>query len=613
MYDFDKEPTSGEEAGRLWHQRIRGSIDWRQKLPNGDRMWIRSLKLFLGDHWENDQRFAFTDASSDNPRDQITVNVVGSTVRDFMAFLFKHTPKFLLRSRRQDAVAAAKLKQSLLNYWWREKGWVGAVKESVWDYLIVGHGVVKTGWMLELDESKKPDKDGRIEWNDAVRKDEPTVRRVDPFKFIVDPEAPEYNLASSRWCAESIHKPLRDVLVNERYNKAVRAEIKAGKLKPTLVATQTRVRRTGEQVVTDDDSAHGESLVRLFEVWDKKFQRYYVLLDGVDKPLIESNWPFDYLDGFPYVFVVYDDLPNDWYGQSLPWTLEDQQLELNRIRTSEFIHRRRHALTVWGATNSVTPENMTKLKFAEDGDVIPDFPSKDSVFPLQTASLPDDNYRVEDIIQNDIRRLSGADQLTSGGSLPSRTSATEISARQDYTGRKIDMRVCAVDTFITDITRQVLQHMAVNMDRATVVRIEGPEGDKWQPLTPEDAKAEVDLEITTVSAEREDETTERQQAIQVFQQIGQMAEGLGMQGYAVNWPKVFSWLIGEKFGVKEANEFIQPLPPPPPQPGDPNAPAQEGVSQELPPGIPPEQVALQQAAVQPQSAIMGAGMGALGG
>lgn len=613
MYEFDDEPTKGEDAGKLWLQRIHTSLEWRRRIWNGERMWIRSLKLFLGDHWEQSTRFDFVDADSNNVRDEITVNIIGSTVRDFMAFLFKYAPKFLLRARREDALLAAPLKQSLINYWWAEKGWIASVKEAVWDYLIVGHGVVKTGWVLELDEAKKPDKDGLIEWNDAVRKDEPTVRRVDPFKFIVDPEAPERNLGSARWCAESIHKPLRDVLVNERYNKQVRAGVKTGKYKPNVVKSQTRVTRSAERVVTGEDGAGDESLVRLFEVWDKKFKRYYVLLDGVDKPLIEANWPYPYLDGLPYVMAVYDELPNDWYGQSLPWTLEDQQLELNRVRTSEFIHRRRHALTVYGATNAVDPKTLAKFKMAEDGDIIPDLPSRDAVFPMNAAPLPDDNYRVEDIIQNDLRRLSGADQLSSGGSLPSRTSATEISARQDYTGRKIDMRVAAVDCFVTDITRQVLQHMAVNMDRATAVRIDGPNGESWDTLTPDAAKAEVDLEITTVSAQREDETTERQQAIQVFQTIGQMAQGLMAAGYQINYPKVFQWLIGEKFGVKEASEFL--VAPPPQVPVDPNAVpgAGGGVSAEGPPGIPPSQVAVQQAAVQPQSGIMGAAMGALGG
>lgn len=615
-FDFEDEPTEGEEAGKLWHQRIDASLKWRQRVYNGDKMWLRSLKLVSADHWMNDQRFS-DDPTSDNPRDEITVNVIGSTVKDFMAFLFKYNPKFLLRARRKEAILAARLKQSLINYWWREKGWKHIVQKSVWDYLIFGHAIVKTGWVLELDAAKAPDKDGNIEWDDAVRVNEPTVRRVDPFHFIVDPEAPERNLETSRWCAESIHKPLRDVLVNTKYDKSVIAGLRTGKYTPACVPSQTKMMR-GTERLNDDEGLQADSLVRLFEVWDKKFHRYFVLLDGVDKPLFEGNWPYAdeagevYLDGFPYVFKVYDALPNDWYGQSLPFQLEDQQLELNRIRTLAFTHRRRNAVSVYGATGQVGVDQLAKLQNAQDGEIVQNLPGPGSLWLIPSAPLPEDNYRVEQMIQGDINRLSGADQLTSGGSLPSRTSATEITARQDYTGRKIDMRVDAVDCLLADVTRQVLQHMEVNMEKAEVVRVEGPLGDTWEHLTPQDAKAEVDLEITTVSATREDETEDKQQAIQTFGQISQMAEMLTQQGYAVNWPKVFAWVM-LKQDVKEADEFLIPVaPPPPPDPaaggGVPTQPVSGAVPQ-----MPPDQIALQQAAAPPQSGVMGAMNGALGG
>src|SRR5262249_49436051 len=150
-----------------------------------------------------------------------------------------------------------------------------------------------------------------------------------------------------------------------------------------------------------------------------------------------DNWPYEHLDGFPYVLAVYDEMNDEIYGEGLPFAMEDQQLELNRIRTAEFDHRRNFGRPrLAGNRNAIDELELAQLQSGTDEDAVVNGP--DAITPIPYPSIPPDNYQVENVIKEDIRTLIGADQLTQGGNLPSRTSATEINTRSGYTGMKVD-------------------------------------------------------------------------------------------------------------------------------------------------------------------------------
>lgn len=607
------EPKDGADAGKLWHRRIEHSIKWREKKWNADAQWRQNLRLDRGIHWESGGKDGETEPSSDNPRERIQVNLVQSYVRDFLAFLFKNTPKFLCRPRRPEDVGSAKLQQELVNYFWKEKRWIKQARRAVRDLIVLGTCVMRTGWVLELDASVKPDEFGEVEYDDAVRQDEPIVKRVNPAKFLIDPAAPECDLDSARWVAEVFHKPLADVLVSVKYDPDVLLRIRTSELTPTLVDEAEESKHDGSlarEVLEGEEAAN--RLVRIFDLWDKKYRRHYLLLDGVDEPLLAENWPYEHLDGFPYVLAVYDELNDEVYGLGLPAAMEDQQFELNRIRTAEFEHRRRFGkIRLQRQKGAIDPLNVAKLLSGEDCDI--EVNQMDGLKAFEMPQLPTDNYKVEEIIKEDIRLLIGADQLTNGGSLPSRTSATEINARSGYTGMKIESRVQVVDDLLSDVTRQVLQHMKAYLTVPQAVRVQGPRGVLWSNINRDEIAAEVDLDIVTVSAERVDENMLRQQSLQLLETLLQQQQTLAAFGQQVNLPRLLQFVLEERFGEQAYEEFVIPIPPPPVAPemaggagGD-----SAGAAQSV--GIPPQQQAAQQAAVRPESAALGGAMGSLSG
>lgn len=557
----------GEEAGTFWQGILDRTRRYRNQHVNGDKAWLRYTRLYRGQHWRHG-RIDDWDPDSDQPRERITVNQTLSIILNTVPFLVKRRPKFLLTPRRPQDIQSVTLQQELLNYVWGEFDMQKQLRRAVLDSTVIGHGILKTGFTLEIDESINPQVEGDQEYRQYIRKEQPFIQRVSPFRFYFDPEAPEHDLDSAAWAIEIIFKPLRDVLLNKRYDRQTRMMIRRGMVEPTRATSYLRtVTESGfqldDQLIADDDPAL-DRLV-LFEVWDKRAGKYYVFAHGVPRPLIERNeWPYPYLEGFPYTMLPYIPVIDDPYPLGIPATIEDQQLELNRNRTMQFQHRRRfNRKYVLNQRAFDDPEdNAIKLTNGGDGTVlIAKDEAAGAVHVVEDAQLPVDSLRVEDIIKGDLREITGADELIRGGQLPSRTSATEINSRERLFGLKLDDRVSQVDDAVHRVGRQVLQHMKANFVQDQVLRIAGPRGVHWKTFTVEDIQAEYDMTIESTSAQRQNEDTIRQQKLQVFQHVMQslpLFQALG-QTPAIDPTALLKWVLESFNDTQDIGRFFSSI------------------------------------------------------
>jgi len=550
---YDKEPTKGEEAGKFWQDRFDRALAFRQAHWNGDKAWKRYLSLYKGKHWsaynaEGDS------LSADYAREKITVNITGSSVLNMLPFLIRKRPKFIAKPKREEFTVSADLQETVLNYSWGEYDMQKQARKSALDGIICGHGILKSGFTLEVDENYKIPENGRIEYRDYIKKQAPWVRRISPFNFVFDPEAPEQDLDSARWCAEIIFLPIQDILENERYDKKAKNAIINGKYEPTRISAMMKNSELNDALPwteADEDQYGDLTRVVCIEIWDKRSGKYFFYAHGVHIPLIEKDeWPYDYLEGFPYDRYEFLPVPEDLYPLGLPAAIEDQQYELDRLRTSMFQHRRRFNRKYTAVETEVKSTELTKLTTGEDGTVIL-VDDHDSIKPLQDAPISSDDYNIEGIIKQDIRELIGSDELARGGSMPSRTTATEVQARTKLYGLKLEDRVAQFDNFIERVGRKTLQHLKANWVTTDVVRVAGPAGYFWKEFSPEEIQGEVDLEIEATSTEPVDVITERQQSLQVLQILTANMQLLIQAQVDVNWEELFILVLTKFESVKD--------------------------------------------------------------
>lgn len=549
---FVSEPKTGESVYELWSDRISGCLGWRQGHWNGDKAWKRCYRMFRGDHWRvmmADQ----DDPASDAVRDRITVNITGSTILSFLPFLVRRNPEFLVTARRPKFLVAAAIQRAILNYEWQQRKMQKQIKRAAADMAICGHGIVKTGFILDINEdaAKNVNKDGKISYESYIVKEAPYIKRVSPFMFLFDPEAPEHDLESARWCAELFFKPLNDVLANKQYDPKVLATIKDGIETPKTVQSYlAQTTGAGEPLFSKEELRQSDlERVVLAEVWDKKHQKYYVFAIGVTKPLIERPWPYPYLNQFPYVKVDFIPIPDEHYPLGIPRWIEDQQFELNRVRTSMFEHRRRFNRKYLALEGAVDEGEMNKLEAGPDGTVVV-VRDINGVKALEEARLASDQLQTEAVIKQDVREITGADELLRGGGLPSRTTATEVSARTNLVSLKLEDRIDAIDEFVKEICFQLIQHCKANYVTEKIMKVAGPQGVYWVSFARADIQGDFDIEIETTSAEKIDPATNRAQALQILQIVTQNLEILVQSGMQINVTELFRYVF-EQFGVQD--------------------------------------------------------------
>lgn len=557
------ETGNGRDDGQIWLSRIAKTMRLREGMRNGSNDWKRYYMWFEGEQWQERGMIAQT-LASDNARNTATVNLTGSIALSYMPFLISGDIKFKLKPRKPTDTVSAEIQEGLLNYEWRERHMTEAVKTIVEDVVVIGHGIGKTGYTVEVDEARRKS-DGEINYKDYIRRDAAWIERVDPLLFLFDLSARDGSLKTARWCAECFFTPYDDVMANTAYDKEVLEMIHTG--------AYTLAMRAGFEGAIASDPVWGQKLnvtvpedhlVCLWEIYDKKYRKRYIFAEGVPWPLVEQPWPYEYLDGFPYCKIDYIKIPNRPYGMGVMRQAEDQQVQLNRIRTAQFLHVRSHGRKFIAQAGAVAPEQLTDFIDLPDGAVITaDRP--DAIIPIQDAPMSQDFQVVEARIVSDIQQLTGADALQQGQTLPSRTTAAEIGARANIMRLKAEDRVAAVAAGVTELATQILHHLKGNRILPDVVEIVGIQGNFWQEYTPEEIQADVDVDVEYFAAPRFDPALDRQQRLQIMQLAVQALPVLGQQEpETIDFKQLLGWVL-DSFDQKDVGRFFKPaLAPRPP-------------------------------------------------
>lgn len=544
-----KETSTGEETYRIWHNRIDQTLAWRYNHWNGPRNWDRAYSLYKGDHWESDDMDVEI-VKSDNRRDKITVNLTGSSIQNMVPFLMSSRAVFVCKPTKPGSVEGAKLQEAVLNFEYEQRGMQEQIEKAVLDCVIMGHGITANGFILEIDEAVKK-MEGEIVYADYIKKESPYIRRVSPYMFLYDPTASEHNLATARWCAEIIYQPIKDILANSNYLKSTLESIKVGEYS----ITTKRGFINPDSSIDETELNEEDELGVLYQIFDKKYRKYYLFAAGVLEPLVEKDWPYPYLDGFPYQKVDFVPIPDCPFPMGLALAVEDQQLELNAVRSRMFSHSRRFDRK-YQVLDTVDETEADKLIEGADGTIVM-VPVIGAVSPIADAPLSQDHQLIEAMIKQDFQSLTSQDALIQGGNLPSRTTAGEVNARGSLFRMKLDSRVASVDRFVLQNGIQTLQHIKYNFLTDKVIKIVGNSGEYWVEYTIEDIQDDVDVTMESIAAPKVDPILDRQQSIQIFQMILQAAPAIQQVAQAFDFIELFKWMFS-KLGDKEIGRFFKP-------------------------------------------------------
>lgn len=550
LVNWRTETGDPKQDGEIWLARIAMMRRARAERENGEKQWRQYYRWYKGKHW-NDRGEQGGTTSADNPRETATVNKTGSIITSFVPFTINDEIKFLLEAEKPttDNGVGVKIQQSLLNYEWRRRKITQQMKACARDYFTIGHCVAKSGYTVEVDESKS--KGETINYADYIKQDAAYVERVNPLNFLYDLSGKDGSLHTARWCAEVFFVPFIDVLSNKSYDNETLGLIRSGDASVSTMAAwqmlglDQRATKAMQGVTLPEDN-----LVALIEIWDWKNKNRMIYPDGCPRPLLSEKWPYDYLDKFPYAMASLIEVPNEPYALGVPAWIEDQQNQINRAATLEqdVMRKSRPRMT---ASENTNPEELEKYK---NGDelIVGEFKV------VQAADLSQMFQVYKQNIERVIEEMTGADALLQGARLPSRTTAGEIGTRARLTGLKLDQHVEDFEEFVEDVATQVLAHLKKFRTTDDVIEIVGDEGAAWVPYTNEDIQDDVEVDVEYFAAPKTDPELEKQQALQIFQLAVQALPVLAQTGApdTFDMPALVGWVL-DKFGEKDISRFFR--------------------------------------------------------
>ena len=126
----------------------RQKIELSQKVlqqQNYIQLWQRLINLYRGRQY----RGVATG-------DRLLVNIAFSTINTLAPAVSIGRPKIMVNPRKPEDGDKAVVTESIINYWWQHYGCQPEFQRAVKDYLIIGHGWVKTGYRF-VEEKKLDD------------------------------------------------------------------------------------------------------------------------------------------------------------------------------------------------------------------------------------------------------------------------------------------------------------------------------------------------------------------------------------------------------------------------------------------------------------------------
>ena len=420
------------------------------------------------------------------------------------AVYWKH-PEIHVYAKKPMYEASVPIVEAVINGAFEQTKFRRALRRSMQDMLVYGHGWIKLGWFTKFgqvplgqlpDDVRALQKPSLLDTESNLIFDEPYAYRVSPERVLIDPEASCYDEIS--WLAQMSFVSFESVQKDPylKHTKDITPLSYADGANSAFLPIER-----GEDWNTKENR-----WCKMWEIWDRERKRVIIMLQGSAKFNRELPWPYPDVYGFPYKFLHVTDSIDDIYPISpmLPWLPLVE--ELSFVRSMRMDHLQKMP------NKAMVPPNVL------DEDGIRDFldPAQDVVMcqgdPKQIENWkglqPDANlYASEDKIKEDIREISGFSEILSGQVPFSRIAATTSAIMERNATIRFDHYSELVADFILDCAKDLHQIVRKYQSFPQQIKVTGEPQNEWieidQATLQGDFWFKLDIEEMSVSSKQQ--------------------------------------------------------------------------------------------------------------
>lgn len=510
-----------EEVAK-WKQRINRSLEWRRQEYEED--WERYQRYYEG---EFDETL------------EVTVNMVYANTRVIIPSIYSKNPDINIVMRNPDYPRKfAEAMQDLISYHLVELDVKREVKKCILDSILTGNAFYKMGfqgrsWVeqdTEQDTKSLIDKfiEGTKRLVGAYRNKErdnktycyspderiqlnrPWGARLSPWEVVVPRNL--IQLEAAPWITHSFVRAVKDVKDNKNYRNTE-------DIGPSDVTKVKDLSNRDSNMDIDTD----EEEVILHEVYDLRENMIYTLSESADHCLQAKKNPFVFLDSrHTLLHLGFNEVPNKFYCMSDIASWEDQQHELNALRSQMVRHRKRYNRKYLAKKGAIGEEEKAKLERGEDGLVIEtdEESLENTLQAIEDAPLPPEIYQVEARIKGDIDDIMGVTSYQRGSTQGGVKTATEAAIVENRSQSRLDERVDIISDFARRISINLAQMIHAFMRPEDVAPIIGKEAAKFlMNLEIEQIRREFAYNIIYGSSMMINKDVQRQQDLALYQLV----------------------------------------------------------------------------------------------
>tara|TARA_R110000765_G_scaffold63424_1_gene123269 strand:- start:937 stop:2751 length:1815 start_codon:yes stop_codon:yes gene_type:complete len=545
-----------------------------------DSLWRRMNDLYRGRHWPR------TTASRE---DRISVNLAFSTINVIAPSVSVNHPKVVVSPTKPEDQDRAAFVEAVVNYLWRHHDFKKPFRRAVKDFLIFGHGWVKTGWkfleqermlvdsereelfgeaVVETDmfAAERPDLASGLPTDEEIEasipatamtvvEDQPFVERISPFDMYVDPEAT--CMEDAKWVAQRVTRRLEDAKSDKRYNAAARKRLTADSA--LFPMYDSREQQEREEFLREEDRV---VIYEFYDVVDNTMSVFSMTGDG----FLVDPIPMPYASGQPFVMLRNYDVPDYFYPMGDLESIESLQLELDKTRSQMMNARKRYARKYLYHERSFGPEGREALESDQDGRLVPvvdeNKPLSEVVVPMPQTPLSPEIYNMSEIVEGDISTVSGVSEYARGQMPEIRRTATEASIIADAGNARAADKLAIIESGISHIARRVLQLIQQFMTGEAMARVSAGNGENlFVNYTRDDITGEYDFSVEGGSTQPINDTIRKQQAVSLMNAIAPLI------GTVIDPAVLARYVLQQGFDVKDPDKFIMQQAPQAPAPG----------------------------------------------
>jgi len=486
----------------IWEDRINRSSKIREKKRKEVMGYIG---LYKSNQWSGVQTTLKT---------KPVTNLVFSHIKSQLPILYFQNPKWFVTPKGKQKKAwieNAELAQYYLNYYVQENMRIPLKRQMRFAILdaFFWFGVIKTGYVPQIEiigNYKKANRtiDGieqQVYLNDANEVVDPrenvvsekfVSRRRSPASMIFDMEA-ESCFEDGNYIIEEINVPLEIVKKDKKYsnteNLVASYMLKAGK----------------EDKLSDRDYLEGIQSdierVILYEIYDIQNDELVTIAKGHEKALRKDNMPSG-IDGHPYSFLVFNDIPDEIYPLSDIRVQKSPQECYNKATGMIFEHAGKGARK-YAYTEGTFPseDDLENAKSSEDLSFfkVRELPLEKVLAILPTPTNDPAVDKMAAMSLNNFREAGGSTEQDRGVVERRKTAFEASKMTQANDVRKQD-RKSQVEDWAADVGTKLLQSMQANLTIQDAIEISGKDNNgkivkEWKEITKESIKGQMNVGV----------------------------------------------------------------------------------------------------------------------